>query len=651
MPMVYSQNNMAGHEGTSAARSEDNSPIVRRATRNPVIKIADFVDRKLPGVTPNHLTFGGTVGNLAASVMAARAETPRQRKIATAVQILTGLTDGVDGTLARVKNANNPGSHDSKRGAIYDAVSDRAQELGQGLARAYAANKRGDKDGRRAALISTATNPIPSVMRALAEARGVKVPEAGKGIEGFIGTRFGRGGMAALGTLIPEANGYHVQAGLDLAVALANTNTATDRLSMAANGKIEERLIEDGPNKYKLNKDRPNRKDARRKLTAMLASTAITWVATGIAELTLKDPKNQSLKKDAEDKRAGLGKAAAIGALLTAGTAIYLRSKGEKQIEEPHEMAESENEVETHGQRYLDIISDFEKYSKEHDLQHLFVGGALADFEGLDTKPWFDHENRTVTLTDHPEASMIRSDGTVKDIDIIVMTRDTAAIKAAREYFKERAAEAKSQGLPYPQVSIEATYYPEGPKRKILRQFVSALEVDQENSMSYVLGKTSEEIITESMAPWTYILDDGTKITGRNPVAQAIAYSLRVPSGVKKKDKDVIVKEPEILIKDNPDKPGDIEILGAERKYNKTALVGRIAHQLIEEGKKRGIDYKEMFRPWINYTVRLHDRPDFMTFLKGLGTELYWDTIGTQVAHGAGLVGKLSSFNDKMAGQ
>jgi len=655
---------MAGHEHVQPDAKARNpyASLARRLAEKPVKAVVDVVDEKTPWLSPNHITFGGTVSNGIASVLAAKAEAPKDRIIAAIALGVTGATDGIDGTLARRRNSKKPGSHNSRKGAIYDATGDRAQELFQGLARVYAANKRGDKLGKRAAQFATITNPISSDARAFAGARGINVPEGG------MGARFGRAALAIVSTAAPEVKGTKTQAAIDFVSGVSNLRTFAKRLSLAKNGEIEK-APKDGEKDL-----RPNRTAEKERLKAMLVSTLATWGATAVTELMLKEPDTK--KDSSKDKGSKVKKTLALGAVLSLGVATYLKSRERGNL--PQEVTE-QKPTESHGQRYLGIISEFEDYSREHKLQHLYVGGAIADFEGKDTQVTFDHENMRVYLINHPEPSMIRSDGTVKDMDIILMTRDQEKIKAAREYFAQKAAEAKQLGLPYPQVSIESIYYPEGPNRKAWKQFVSAQEVDEQDNISYVLGETSQQIPWETMAPWTYVLEDGTEITGRNPVAQAIAYSLRVPSGVKKKDlepkefekfyiydqkrfdrlkQDIRGKTPaeQARILANPEEQMKMlraKYLGTEPRdsgFNKTALVGRVAHQLIEEGKELGIDYKAMYKSWIDYTIKLHNEPDFLTFLKGLVTEIYWDTIGTQVAHGAGFIGKLSSFNDKMAG-
>ena len=110
-----------------------------------------------------------------------------------------GLTcDGLDGALARISGTAD------KEGAVYDLVNDRVQELLLTTTRIANASERRDILGVIAATLAGLTNPLPSYIRAMVEAKGGCVPETGKNPLSFLGTRAPRTGLAILATCFPE---------------------------------------------------------------------------------------------------------------------------------------------------------------------------------------------------------------------------------------------------------------------------------------------------------------------------------------------------------------------------------------------------------------------------------------------------------------
>lgn len=284
-------------------------------------------------------------------------------------------------------------------------------------------------------------------------------------------------------------------------------------------------------------------------------------------------------------------------------------------------------------EEYIQVISNIEQYCQEQGLDHRFVGGTLTDFIGPQTDYSIDVKARKVILINPKEPSLIRSDNTVKDIDLVVFTPDREKFERAKAVFEDWERKAKEAGQHFPFISVEAARHPDWPKRNILKQFVSAFEYDEEGKPHLAFGSTDQMINQDSLKPWQVNTGTGVEITTFHPLGHILCYALRVPSGVKRKDK---------------------QVLGSNKsgygKFNKMSLLGKFAVRTMEVEREVELDGYGSFREWIDYIHTLSRNPDPLTRVKRWITGLYWDTIGTKVAHGGGIFAKLSTRSNKMTG-
>lgn len=349
----------------------------------------------------------------------------------------------------------------------------------------------------------------------------------------------------------------------------------------------------------------------------MTASNVITTVdrlrtAFGPGETIL----SQEARKDAKNRLKVL---AAFSAITLAGSLFAYMRQHRKQEQGSAEQTSK-------GNSYVEILSAVGQYCQEHGLDHRFVGGTLTDLIGPQTEFGIDIFKRTVTLKNPNDPTSERSDGTVKDIDMVVFTPDQSKFLEARREFAEWGSRAKSQGLVFPTISLEAARYPHWPRRNNLTQFVTAWEVDGKGIPHLAFGSIDETIKSASIEPWKIDLGGGTQITTFNPVAHALCYSLRVPSGIK---------------------PKDMEIIG---RYDDSVIGSPFSKMLLVEGLRNGVNYNDVFREWADYIEALSKGSDLMIRLKRIITGVYWNTVGTQISHGSGIFGRLSVMGNKFTG-
>lgn len=528
-------------------------------------------------ITADHLNIAGAIATTTGTITAAsrNPENPLQdigkTIVSTTCTALAAAADGVDGAVAREMESRNPGSIDFEKGQRKDALGDRSGEVAPALGRMVLAHRGRNRWGELAAAGVALTSTLPSIARAYAETKGKAVLETGRGILGLIGTRFGRATLGVISTNFPKVGEIPVQPILDTISTISNVVTTVDRLRAARH--TEPTLPEQ------------TRKEARSRLRDLGIFGIASIGAVGLTSWILnRKPK----------ERSGLSTEDAI---------------------------------------YVDVMHMVERYCTEHVLNHRIVGGTLTNLIGPETGYVVDPGNKRIKLISPNRPTLRRSDNTVKDMDVVAFTPDQDKLEAAKATFRTWAKEAKRAGIQFPNISIEGAWYPDGPNRNKLKQLVSAFAIDKLGQPHLVFGNIDQPIDPRSIDPWTVDTGYG-QITTLHPVAHDLCYRLRVPSGLKKKDR-------EIMGRDQNGKP-----------YSKMTLLRNFAARTtLAEEKKLGINNTTgLFDSWLEYIDALHSSSDTLTRVKARITGLYWDTIGTQVSHGAGPFGWLSTLSDRMNG-
>jgi len=205
---------------------------IRDFFKKPVDGLAAFLVKKFPNLTADHITYTGsalvTVGALVRTISEIFEE---DNALASLGLIAFGVClDGLDGAVARQKKPNDDSSH----GVIVDVLNDRAQESILALSRIVTASMRQDLLGVLTAASAGLTNPLPSLIRAIAERNGVVVAESGKNPLSFFGTRLGRTFLATTATVYPETNvpliEEPMQPFLDGLTTFANISSTIERV-------------------------------------------------------------------------------------------------------------------------------------------------------------------------------------------------------------------------------------------------------------------------------------------------------------------------------------------------------------------------------------------------------------------------------------
>lgn len=253
---------------------------LREFSRMPTEKIAQLLHTVFPWLTPNELTLLGAAGLGGLVLYTAKLEKEGKIDFKTSLQLL-GLflgisgSDALDGALARYKRKiGEEGTHDSSVGQLVDSLSDRVQEAFSSWLAMYRAAEQGDKLWLVTATLSAFTNPLSSLVRAYAEKNGIVVPESGKNVLEFLGTRVGRFGVGTLHYVTPiQVGGTSVQGIADGLTAAATVKTTVSRVeAVRSHKKTGGNVANELPIEVK--------KDAERRFKLLAGLAVITGTTT-----------------------------------------------------------------------------------------------------------------------------------------------------------------------------------------------------------------------------------------------------------------------------------------------------------------------------------------------------------------------------------
>jgi hypothetical protein len=292
---------------------------------------------------------------------------------------------------------------------------------------------------------------------------------------------------------------------------------------------------------------------------------------------------------------------------------------------------------------FVQTLSNVEDLCTGLEIDHRFVGGTISDLYRPDTQIEIDPEKRTITLDPFNPPTMLRPDGTVRDADLVCFSQDQSEIREAVSGFREIAKEAKRLGLPCPYTSIESAKWVASEReegtiflrdwKKRLRQWVTAFEVHQDSNsgchLSLAIDPVRQEIPVRSVEPW-HIKAGNLTLTAFNPYTHWMCYRIRAPSGVKKKD---------------------LELLPVYGGLSRITFLKKFAQRFIDQLREQtGVNIREDYEPWWQYEQALAEASGGLLPLRRQLERLYWDTIGTSASRGRGFWGPISRLSNKFTG-
>ncbi len=258
-----------------------------------------------------------------------------------------------------------------------------------------------------------------------------------------------------------------------------------------------------------------------------------------------------------------------------------------------------------------EMVAEIEGFAKSHELNHRFVGG--VSFGGLlneETTYEIDIEKRHIKLKNYSELQLIRSDKSVKDIDLIVLTQRVKRVHQLRTFLEKLKWSVRLKIGFTPPISYEGLFDKNNQPTGLL-EYVTTIHVA--DAQPYlVFDKVRQRISWDTLEPWTLELENGLNYTVRNPIADYWAYQFRSPAGLKPKDIEKIVH------------------------------LHKLVQAIVREGKRYGIDYADdaHYGTWQTFVAELASSTIPSVKTKRAITKWYWSTLGTTFAHGRGIIGK-----------
>lgn len=268
------------------------------------------------------------------------------------------------------------------------------------------------------------------------------------------------------------------------------------------------------------------------------------------------------------------------------------------------------------SQSLATIINTLETYCQNNNLNHRFVGS--VSFGGLlhNKTTWrINIKQRKIFLYQTNPLSLYRTDGTVRDIDIILLTSDIKKINDFSKFIKKlkKSSSLKS----FPLISYEWIQQNNSSKNHLM-QFVTAFE-EHNNNLYLRFSSIKQKISQASLEAWTIVLSNNQSFTVRNPIADYYAYQVRNPSGIKPKDKE------------------------------KIKLLKQLVDDVVQKGKNGHIDYlsNKYYKPWFEYEKQLQETNNVGIVIKRILLIIYWQSIGNYFAHGKGITRYFLQFSNQ----
>lgn len=119
----------------------------------------------------------------------------------------------------------------------------------------------------------------------------------------------------------------------------------------------------------------------------------------------------------------------------------------------------AEQHAPSDNERYRQALLRIEEIANRLGLDHRFVGGTFTDLLNLQTTYSIDAGAKTIRLHHYTPLTPYRSDGTIKDVDMICFTPYRDDIRTAKRIFARMEKATKKNDEPFPHVALEETQY------------------------------------------------------------------------------------------------------------------------------------------------------------------------------------------------
>ena len=181
------------------------------------------------------------------------------------------------------------------------------------------------------------------------------------------------------------------------------------------------------------------------------------------------------------------------------------------------------------------------------DTNYYIVGGVVSNILA-DSETSYDLAHRLVQPRPNLELSNYRTDGTIRDLDILILS----PLSSSHLKYLEKVVLESVEGLLIPSVfALKEHEQKRNALKANLLDWVSRRTIDENGVLRYELFPLSQEVSRESYEPWHFQTKNSLRpVPILHPVAHLAAYRIRSISGLRAKDKQK-VELMELNIKNN----------------------------------------------------------------------------------------------------
>ena len=179
-----------------------------------------------------------------------------------------------------------------------------------------------------------------------------------------------------------------------------------------------------------------------------------------------------------------------------------------------------------------DVLPDAHDVFVDHSVQYRMLGGTAiqATLQAVSIEP----ESRIIVPHPGLRLSTTRENGTLRDVDYLVMTTDEQKIKSISSALtKEIGSKAIVSVFG---IQPHAQLLQQQWKRRIL-DFTSERSIDDAGNMYYSCNPVMQQVNPRSYEPWHIQLPNGSIVPTLSPEALKAAYYIRSIGGLRPRDK------------------------------------------------------------------------------------------------------------------
>lgn len=186
-----------------------------------------------------------------------------------------------------------------------------------------------------------------------------------------------------------------------------------------------------------------------------------------------------------------------------------------------------------------DVLVDVDAAMREnlHEWQQYFVLGGVATGALVHRDSFIDKQTETVFAAEGSGATLVRENGTRRDIDILVASiLPVAQARSLNEAVREAVDDRMSVSVfGFDRRGTDLSLK-DRIKKLTLGGFTSNRTIDENGIMRYELLPLERSVNPESYKPWNLVLPRGASVDILSPAGQLLAYQVRSISGLRHKD-------------------------------------------------------------------------------------------------------------------